>query len=42
MWEREGGREREGSEYPLLKQKVGPYGSTFCFKEREGFEPSVL
>ena len=26
----------------LLKQKAKPCGFAFCFKEREGFEPSVL
>ena len=25
-----------------LKQKAKPFGFAFCFKEREGFEPSVL
>ena len=34
----------EGSHLPaiLLKQKAKPFGFAFCFKEREGFEPSVL
>ena len=30
------------STFLTLKQKVEPFGSTFRFKEREGFEPSDL